>query len=35
MYLLFIYLFMIQWKPEGRGNEAIPGEPGKMEFTQP
>jgi hypothetical protein len=23
---------MIHWKPEGRKNEAVPGEPGKMEF---
>jgi len=26
---------MIHWKPEERGkkNEAVPGEPGKMEYT--
>jgi hypothetical protein len=24
---------MIHWKPEG--NEAVPGEPGKMEYIQP
>jgi hypothetical protein len=26
---------MIHWKPEGRKNEAVPGEPGKMEYIQP
>ena len=27
---------MIHWKPEGREkNEAVPGEPGKMEYIQP
>ena len=25
----------IHWKPEGRKNEAFPGEPGKMEYIQP
>jgi hypothetical protein len=25
---------MIHWKPEGRNNEAVPGEPGKMEYIQ-
>jgi len=25
---------MIQWKPEGK-NEAVPGEPGKIEYIQP
>jgi len=26
---------MIHWKPEGGKNEAVPGEPGKMEYIQP
>jgi len=26
---------MIPWKPEGRKNEAVPGELGKMEYMQP
>jgi len=26
---------MIHWKPEGREKEAVPGEPGKMEYIQP
>jgi hypothetical protein len=26
---------MIHWKPEGRKNEDVPGEPGKMENIQP
>jgi hypothetical protein len=25
---------MIHWKPERRKNEAVPGEPGKMEYIQ-
>jgi hypothetical protein len=25
---------MIYWKPEGRKNEAVPDEPGKMEYMQ-
>jgi hypothetical protein len=24
---------MIHWEPEGRKNEAVPEEPGKMEYT--
>jgi hypothetical protein len=26
---------IIYWKPEGRKKEAVPGEPGKMEYIQP
>jgi hypothetical protein len=26
---------MSPWKPEGRKKEAVPGEPGKMEYIQP
>jgi hypothetical protein len=26
---------MIHWKPEDRKDEAVPGEPGKMECIQP
>jgi hypothetical protein len=26
---------MIHWKPKGRKHEAVPGEPGKMEYLQP
>jgi len=26
---------MIHWKPEGRKNEAVPGESGKMVYIQP
>ena len=26
---------MIHWKPEGRKQEAVPGEPEKMEYIQP
>ena len=25
---------MIHWKPEGRKNEAVPEEPGKMQYKQ-
>jgi hypothetical protein len=25
---------MIDWKPEGRGKEAVPEEPGKMGYIQ-